>query len=230
MEEANLQNLIDFDRPPLTFGFMAAGAHNEEVAKHVVPAFVCPTDGERVPGSEFGAISYPATAGTGLVDDGSIRQADGVIFEGSRIRVAHITDGTSKTVAFSEQVLGSGQETGAPQPQDGVRQVAELAGEAPTTPEACATANRWAGDRGDKWINGHYGDSMYNHFYPPNASVPDCHNGHRDHALTAARSLHPGGVHTALCDGSVRFAASDIGLDLWRALATRDGQELASQF
>jgi prepilin-type N-terminal cleavage/methylation domain-containing protein/prepilin-type processing-associated H-X9-DG protein len=42
------------------------------------------------------------------------------------------------------------------------------------------------------------------------------------------KSLHPGGLHFALADGSVRFIAESIPLSLYRALATRAGHERAS--
>lgn len=41
----------------------------------------------------------------------------------------------------------------------------------------------------------------------------------------AARSRHPGGVNSALCDGSVRFVSNSIMLDIWRGLGTTEGSE-----
>jgi hypothetical protein len=66
---------------------------------------------------------------------------------------------------------------------------------------------------------------LYNHYYRPNDPTPDCNNGFHNFALTAARSRHHGGVHISLCDGSVRFIQETLELDVWRALATRDGKE-----
>src|SRR5262249_52021013 len=40
-----------------------------------------------------------------------------------------------------------------------------------------------------------------------------------------ANSLHPGGVHVAMGDGSVRFIGSSISLTVMRALATINGKE-----
>jgi len=44
----------------------------------------------------------------------------------------------------------------------------------------------------------------------------------------AFRSLHPGGLNMSMADGSVRFIKSSIGLQTWRALATRAGGEVVS--
>ncbi len=41
----------------------------------------------------------------------------------------------------------------------------------------------------------------------------------------SARSEHGPGVNASMCDGSVHFIASDIDLEVWRALATRAGGE-----
>ncbi len=41
------------------------------------------------------------------------------------------------------------------------------------------------------------------------------------------RSRHPGGAQFCLADGSIHFVAESIDYDLYRALATRDGGELA---
>ncbi|HLQ46718.1 MAG TPA: DUF1559 domain-containing protein, partial [Planctomycetaceae bacterium] len=46
----------------------------------------------------------------------------------------------------------------------------------------------------------------------------------------AARSLHSGGVHVTMCDGSGRFINNTIALAVWRALSTSRGQEPVSEF
>lgn len=44
----------------------------------------------------------------------------------------------------------------------------------------------------------------------------------------AARSMHRGGVHVAMVDGTVHFVSNRIDLDVWHALHTRNGGEAAS--
>ena len=231
VDQANVQNILDFSRPPLTFGgSQPGGAANENVAKTKLPLMVCPSDADYVPGSQFGGISYPACVGSGLINNGSNSNADGMIFARSSIGFRDVTDGTSNTVVFSESILGNGANTTGAVPQDLLRQTIELPGATQTTEAACAGGTFWSGFRGDKWINGHFADTLYNHFYPPNSLTPDCNNGHHSHALTAARSMHEGGVHIALVDGSARFISENIHLATWRGLATRSGGEVTGEF
>jgi prepilin-type processing-associated H-X9-DG protein len=46
----------------------------------------------------------------------------------------------------------------------------------------------------------------------------------------AARSLHAGGVHVLLADGSVRFVSDNIALPTWRALLTIGSGETIGDF
>jgi prepilin-type processing-associated H-X9-DG protein len=43
----------------------------------------------------------------------------------------------------------------------------------------------------------------------------------------AARSRHPGGVNVSFCDGSAKFFVNDIQANLWRAMGTINGEEIA---
>ena len=43
--------------------------------------------------------------------------------------------------------------------------------------------------------------------------------------MISSRSMHSGGVNTALCDGSVRFVANNIDLNAWRAAGSARGGE-----
>src|SRR5690606_16119553 len=102
-----------------------------------------------------------------------LKIADGNgVFAQLPVRIADITDGTSNTAAISESLLGNGATlTGAPTtPQQARLAVLEVAGGNDPTPADCAAGNgTWNSRRGEQWINGHYGNTLYNHFYPPNA-------------------------------------------------------------
>ena len=74
-------------------------------------------------------------------------------------------------------------------------------------------------------------------FCDPEDSVPEaespCFTGTGDHTsiLYTSRSAHPGGVVTALFDGSTRFVGDTIALQVWQFLAIHnDGQPIHGDF
>jgi prepilin-type N-terminal cleavage/methylation domain-containing protein/prepilin-type processing-associated H-X9-DG protein len=238
VEQENLQRLIDFTQPPLDFYNTGTNPNDNAspacASRFLVKLFLCPSDSvsPRVPGSPYGATNYTANDGTGTVNYGDILSGDGVFWQ-NPIRLTDITDGTSNTAAFSETLLGDGQTPTGPAPANAARELLSVPGANAPTPAACAAGgggNVWVGQRGAKWINGHYGDALYNHYYPPNAPVWDCGNGYNNMGLTAARSNHPGGVNLLLADGSVHFIANGISLPTWQALATRAGGEVLGNY
>jgi prepilin-type N-terminal cleavage/methylation domain-containing protein/prepilin-type processing-associated H-X9-DG protein len=234
LDGANLYNLINFSQRP-NFGVPSTPmTQNEIAARTRVPMYLCPSDFEQIPGNDFAPTNYVACAGSGVGTTASISAGDGVMFSGSRIRFRDVTDGLSNTVCFGEHTLGKGGKPSSPgggPPGDPELEVLELTGGTPTTDAACVPgAGTWSGLRGAKWMNGHYGDTMYNHYYPPNSRQFDCGNASHNFGLTAARSRHEGGVHVGLCDGSVRFVSENLNLATWRGLATRAGNEVLGEF
>ena len=231
LEQDNLWYRIDFSAPPATFslgnGVVYDGSVNFPAATTPVGFFLCPSDAaNRVPGSPYGASSYAANAGSGVVAAGSLAAADGVFYQGSTVRFTDLFDGSSNTAAFSERLLGDGRDE---PPVDSHRQMRIIPGGAAPVPAACtvSAAGTWYGERGAKWIIGNYGNTLYNHFFRPNAPDWDCLNTQQQAAATAARSQHPGGVNVLACDGGVRFVTDAVQLDVWRGLATRAGGEPA---
>lgn len=232
MDGANLYNLIDFNTAP---SFLAASnpmTRNEIAARTTIPAYICPSDSGKVSGSEFGPTNYAATTGSGIGTAASIKTGDGVMYSGSNIRFAHVLDGLSNTVCFSETILGPG---GSPSPSGPSakpeQEVLELSGATVTTDAACvAGGGTWSVMRGAKWMNGHYGDTLYNHYYPPNHSRHDCGNASHNYGLTAARSRHEGGVHVLLCDGSCKFVSENVYLGTWTGLSTRANGEVLAEY
>jgi prepilin-type N-terminal cleavage/methylation domain-containing protein len=231
IEQAGLKNLLNYNVPPLTFsGAYPLAAPNEAAAANSIAVFQCPSDADSISGSLFGTINYPACAGSGTRNNGSSTDSDGVIFSRSKVRFADMTDGSSSTVIFGESIVGDGGSTAPVSPNERRRRVIELSMGTPTTDAACAGATTWAGLRSAKWINGHYADTLYNHYYGPNSATPDCNNGFHSHALTAARSMHPGGAQVGLGDGKVTLISENINLPTWRAISTRMGGEVPGAY
>jgi prepilin-type processing-associated H-X9-DG protein len=172
--------------------------------------------------------NYVANNGSGLVGFGLIASGDGV-FTQVNLGFRDLIDGSSSIAAMSESILGKGTASTGPVPADPRREVLEVPGGSDPTPAACnAGAGTWSGKRGAKWLDGHYGNTLYNHYYVPNPPQWDCGNGSHNKGLSTARSYHPGGVNLLLCDGSVRFVANTIELRIWQAVSTRSGGEVVA--
>jgi prepilin-type N-terminal cleavage/methylation domain-containing protein/prepilin-type processing-associated H-X9-DG protein len=233
VEQTSLQSLIDPD------GTLAPGGQNDTAGKNPVALLICPSDPAlgQVPGSAYSGTNYVACNGTGVTVDGTgaitgyLKIPDGNgVFAQAPTKLMDITDGLSNTAAFSESTIGHGlPPVGMPgDPTSTSLLILEVAGGNDPTPADCETGNgAWNPRRGEQWINGHYGNTLYNHFYPPNPpGTWDCGNASHNKALSTARSYHNGGANLLLCDGSVRFVGDGVGLAAWRALATRSGGEV----
>jgi len=79
---------------------------------------------------------------------------------------------------------------------------------------------------GFTWFFGDYGCTAYNHAQQPYGRIPDAIAGGVWEGIATARSLHPGGVNSLMADGSARFMSESIARKVWRALGTRNGDEL----
>lgn len=224
VEQENLQRLVDYTTPPTS-------AQNTTAAQTRVNLFLCPSDpgNGQVPGvPEFGS-NYVANNGSGTVGFGLIASGDG-LFTQTPVRHGDITDGLSNTVAFSESTLGNGQVPASAAGADPRLVVLEVPGGNDPTPADCdGAAGTFSAKRGAKWIDGHYGNTLYNHHYAPNPTGKwDCGNGSHNKGLSTARSYHTGGVSVAFADGSVRFVRNSVALDVWRAVSTRNTGEVVA--
>ena len=92
--------------------------------------------------------------------------------------------------------------------------------------DAVSTPNSSVPDRAFRACPGTLGDGgTLCEKDPASASFPNpTNNGNQQHY--SARSRHPGGVHAAMCDGSVHFFSDEIDLKVWRSLSTSKGGEV----
>ncbi len=234
LEQDSLRSTIDLNSPPVTFDTPTGildGSVNYPAATTRISIFLCPSDPAqgRIQDLPFGATNYSANAGSGTLHYGSLQSADGIFYSASQTRLVQVADGASNTTAFAERPLGRGA-GGTTDPQPWQTVIREIPANAAFNVEACVSPVpvTWYTERGAKWILGNYGNTLYNHFYPPNASSWDCMNQQQQQALMTARSFHPEGVMVLLCDGSTHFVADTIELTVWHALATRFGGESVS--
>ncbi len=238
LDAGDVRDRIDFNTAPTTAlaNTGLAVTANDFVCRTTIPMFLCPSDFGQIPGNIFGPTNYAGCTGSGVgAIAASIKTGDGVTYSGSATRFRDITDGVSNTIVFGESTLGIGGNPSSPAGSSAGKpesEVLELTGATVTSDAVCVpggTAN-WSGNRGAKWMNGHFGDTLYNQYYAPNSQRWDCGNASHNYGITAARSRHVSGVHVLLCDGATRFVSDNIELATWRALGTRAGEEVLGEY
>ncbi len=235
LEQTNLANALNFDFPlayrPVTpsplWPFYPA---NSTVMATRVATFLCPSDSSAPPAPDSGPTNYVFCTGDGS-GGGNANGANGTFILGPAISLAEIRDGSSQTVAASEQLLGIAgpysQSTPLPIPLRTERAFARVAA-GPLTDRSCAAAaSGWLFNKGAGWWDGNYLNTLYNHHGTPNSTTPDCIIYHNP-GWKNARSLHTGGVNTLFCDGHVAFSKNIIDPGIWKGLATRGGSEIIS--
>lgn len=219
--------------------------------------FLCPTDPNSTSGLR-GENNYRVNfggstpyAGGGTRPDNNRVTADlvnGAFTYGRALTVAEFSDGLSGTVMAAERNKGSGAPSNQvrrqadniflpnqPVPFD-VNALFQLCLNPPQPVSGFNSNGRWltGTDFSDGWGCSWYIATLYNHVAPPNWKGWDCGIGSSimdvpsEHGIISARSQHPGGVNVLLGDGSVRFVKESVDLNTWRALGTRNGNEVVS--
>lgn len=233
LDQTSVHNSLDLNVPlfggPPSF---AVAPQNVNAVAAVVKSFLCPSDRMTIVDTGFGPSNYMANIGSGT-NGGGVYDTDGPFYANSQTKINDIVDGASNTVFASETLLGDGGNdiTGTPATVD-VKKVYAIntnPASSPLTDAICAGFTTFRLRRNYSWADGGISNMTYNHYYLPNTSTPDC-LGRVQPGWKAARSNHSGGVNVLLGDGSVRFVRDKIQLDTWRALATRYGGEIISDY
>ncbi len=210
----------------------------------VVPTLACPSDpAVHINMEKHGDSSYFLNHGSIFGFTGSGKNG---FFRSSFIDLSprDFTDGLSSTVAMSERL---------------VRPEFPLVGDEPTMKKSPGRFYWWTETRylgvgeealavencknhrtvmepqffGSNIMN-YYSSHGYQHLLTPN--LPSCYNGPEDFTvaisaiLTAASSLHHGGVNSLMVDGSVHFISDSIDETVWQSLGSRNGNETISEF
>jgi prepilin-type N-terminal cleavage/methylation domain-containing protein len=207
------------------------GPENDTVRRTRLAVFLCPTDtASDADRPDQAPTNYQMNVGT------NHRVADntGLLFENSAVRPADVRDGLSQTAIVSELARSSNLRA---------NDVIEVPGAAVASYAATCAPNGPArpSARGNRWMYGAPNHTMYSHHRTPNDPLPDCRGGvpfgDRTNAEwdrlsldSAARSLHPGGVHVLLADGSSRFVKDSVSIQVWAPLGTRAGGEILGDF
>jgi len=128
-------------------------------------------------------------------------------------RIADVLDGTSNTLAMMEMLQAPSE--------DG--QDVDRRGRIWNEDSSCYQVSTRVTPNSSAPDNGRCVDR-------PEKGLPCVSSGSgpkEDHTM-ASRSRHPGGVQGVMCDGSVHFIPESIDLEIWRALSSQDGGEVAA--
>jgi prepilin-type processing-associated H-X9-DG protein len=244
IEQENITKSIDLNNPLFVDFWYSVAPANIDGVSQVIKTFICPSDWGTPfvpidPGQEnpkFGPINYMASIGSGA-NGGARINADGVCYASSRIRFADITDGTSSTALMSESLLGAGGAAivnQTPAATEIPLIYGQVTQQEPLTAAKCQGVTVWNTNGNSKWADSEVYCTLYDHFYPPNASTWDCvtvdYFTLEGYSWRAARSKHARGVNLLLCDGSVRFVGDSVNLHTWQALGSRHGGELLGDY
>lgn len=223
IEQANLYNAFNKNGP-------SWDSSNATYALTPLSAYRCPSDASNshaynvVDGCGLGATTlavfslsnYVANAGQPEVwsDPGDLTSlADGPFYRNSRTRIRDVTDGLTNTVFFGEQTtyhtIGATWVGIVPDSQT-----------CPTSRFSYASS-----DEAAPQINVHSGPGGPFEV-PPVIHPPNDPLGLVDEMY----SMHSGGCHVLLGDGSVRFASTFMDSVIWSSLATCKGSEVIGEW
>jgi prepilin-type N-terminal cleavage/methylation domain-containing protein/prepilin-type processing-associated H-X9-DG protein len=212
LDQGPLYNQFNWNQSPVGVGGIQKN----------VPVYLCPTDitsgapydvpnkgGTTV--TKAAAISYAAVCGSDAVSPED-KSGDGLFFRNSSVRLAHITDGISQTIAIGERSFGISR---------GVWAAAVTTGTITPGPQ---------NPRANSPEKGPAATLVLVHSHLNNTREDD-----DDPGLEHYSSLHTGGSHVLFADGSVHFIR-DVPTDsksggysaeskILQALGTRSGGE-----
>ena len=238
LEEANLRSLVDVEVP-----WDAQPA----ISKVRIEVFQCPSDARAAEIRTFSdhrpwlyATNYGFNMGTWFVFDPKTRKVgDGVFYPSSNLKLSRITDGSSHTLLASEVKAWT------PYTRNGGPATANIPN---TVAEASAMVASGAQEKNTghtEWPDGRVHHTGFTATMTPNTYVPYMMNGEEvdadynswqegkngnagnaTYAMITSRSNHSGVVQSALVDGSAQRFTDDIDLAVWRAMATRAGDEV----
>lgn len=229
LEQNALYNALNFQDPCV---LQRRSWSNATVAGIEVEAFICPSDRHKTVWPAY--TSYAGSRGVerrNFTDTGVFS-----FWSNPPVSLAEITDGASSTVAIAEWVTGPQRLA----ERDPLGSIFDVPGplNGPSNVDAFATACRgvdWTAasivdnGKGWGWIGGGYYKTLYNHNLSPND--PSCINqGFVQEGIYSAGSRHNEHTHVVFADAHVQLLKNFLPVEIWRALGTRSGGEVAGSF
>ncbi|WP_165074002.1 DUF1559 family PulG-like putative transporter [Paludisphaera rhizosphaerae] len=255
LEGGTVYNTINFMfQPAATAG--AGAAANTTAFRTKINTFLCPSDMDRLT-SATGHLNYVACSGSAANSNNTkgpfsgpfLGPASSALTASQVVKFGDIVDGLSNTAAFSEKVMGIGTVNTFDllKPSSTIYLVTTPANQAipnelntlcqgivPSATAPLAAGIYYSNNSygvGGCWHLGIMSFTRYTHVMPPNSASCDfttSGGGLNIKGAHTASSRHSGGVNMGLCDGSVRFIKSSIGLAPYWALGTVANGEILS--
>jgi prepilin-type N-terminal cleavage/methylation domain-containing protein/prepilin-type processing-associated H-X9-DG protein len=263
VDEGSLADRFDFRQAAFRGNFASQEPNPAFAALFATPItmLLCPSDSAPVvntsSGNAYAGNNYMVSTGSGTADgQGTMhwnfsRPTDGIVYENSRVKMAQITDGASRTVIGSEAVRSIGADTtfpsGAPPPRPfqytlngstgwNSTTLAPPGSGVPTTATVDAILAGWRSltgwrgaaspamrGRGLAWAATTFGNSLTNGFLTPNSEIPD-YVVHWS-GFCGPKSWHRGGANVLFADAHVMLLDETIDPVIQRAMHSINGGE-----
>ena len=257
IEEGTVAERINLEQP-WDDGYPAGttGTNWATVGTTKIASFVCPSEVNNTFRTKDGTnyvypTNYGFNFGTWFVYDPATGQGgDGAFHPNSNYKAKMFTDGLSKTLlvsevkAFTPYVRNTADPGGsypAGGPPNDPALIAGLAsgGQQKLGPDTNSNTGH------TEWPDGRVHHTGFTATFTPNTVVPFSDSGtdydidlnsqqegksasQPTYAAITSRSYHRGLVNAGMVDGSTRTITDEIGLQIWRGLATRSGGEVAN--
>lgn len=215
IEQENLYKLVDFTKS-------VTDPDNAKAKAMALKTYLNPQDPVTEVVAKSGATNYLGVAGSKTTLDTN----DGSFYENSALKLTSYTDGTSNTAWVSENLKGDGSKKAVTVARQHVQlKKADLKGLKETAGvQDFKDDMNIVGTRGSSWMDGRFLQATMAFNRKLNDKQPDVDCGGAG-GYSGPRSLGQG-VNVGFADGSVRFVSDQVKLDVWKALATRDGGEV----
>jgi prepilin-type N-terminal cleavage/methylation domain-containing protein/prepilin-type processing-associated H-X9-DG protein len=242
LEEASLRSLVDIE---------LAWDNQMAISGLQISGFQCPSDSRsqevRDPGGGK-ALLYATNYGFNLgewfvFDPATNKGGRGMFYPNSHLPLAKVIDGTSKTLLAAEV------KSWTPYTRNGGSPTATPPATAAEAATQVASGTEYKDTGHTEWPDGrvhHTGftaamtPNTFVSYTPSGAATPvdaDYNSwqegkngsaGSATYAIITSRSHHAGQVQVAMVDGSVQAVTDGVELVVWRAMSTRDGEEVVN--
>ncbi len=243
VEQAALESQIDYRQPydviPPTSGL------DVPISSLRIDVYLCPSevnDRQRLKDNrpEHYPLSYGVNMGIwNVYDPVNNKGGAGTFHPNSRLAARNVRDGMTNTIMAAEvkaytpyyRNAGSADQNVPLDPAE----ICGLGGDFKNPPPKDPSGHT-------EWVDGRAHQTGFTATFTPNTVVACTESGEPfdvdwtnqqegksdtnvTYAAVTSRSYHPGVVNVVMMDGSVHPVADSIELDVWRAMATRQGKE-----